>query len=232
MRTLSSHGASFRTNAPLTLEAAERFARCLSANRQYSEVVVVPARRTNLFNVLFKPTSEERAERLRTAAQAEREDRAEAQAGAYDLRPLVGGDYTVVNLLTGEVYTASATRFCTCPDYLHRCKAAGIQCKHMVLIGWHETAEAQALADEIEAQRLETEEAEEWARKGYEEAEREAADHQRLELVEREAQNLSSRADGAPMHFTTTAADSDGEWEARQHARRMAEDFGPRDEWD
>lgn len=120
----------------LPQRAAETFARCIGANPQYqnAEVRESPqARGERRWWVFWRPAADRRADAIRQQAQAERADRAAAEAAGYiwvldDTRrfwhlwnPATGGQYQVA--LRGET--------CDCPDYQIRGRA-GLRCKHLI----------------------------------------------------------------------------------------------------
>lgn len=149
MQTLSSNGVSYRTQL-MELAAAERFAACIRGNERFQGAEVVESGRAKAGSpkrwfVSYQPASETRAAALILDQQGSRIERAEAQAANYEfvLDP-TGRFFWTLNLITGEVYeTTEGT--CSCPDHTYRCRPAGLQCKHILILnspeanirGWH-----------------------------------------------------------------------------------------------
>ena len=134
MEFLTEYGAGFRSRL-LTERQARRYAHCLEVNSHFTNVIIHEHKRTRSLTryfVTFQPVSHERRCEIATGFQSQRErtalkegtrflfvDDPDDPTAQFCLSPS-GGEYRV----TGDS--------CTCPDYIHRCSAAGIACKHMV----------------------------------------------------------------------------------------------------
>ena len=140
MQSFTHAGITYRTKL-MTKEQADRFARCLSGNRAFTQVQVTePPRSPGKFFVSFLPASEQR----QAAMKAREQDKREALAGSE------GRDYLFVlddsrrffwcQSTSGEVYETTE-RGCSCPDFHYRCQRAGVRCKHQLAL-------AQALRDD------------------------------------------------------------------------------------
>jgi hypothetical protein len=149
---------------------AERFARCLQANPNFANVTVKESatakNRYHCHYVAYQPASPGRAEQLRAAEAATREERAEEQAGNYEFwaDPDSHGLFWTLNLQSQEVYETTIGS-CTCPDHTFRGAGASVPCKHIILLRTKLEAEAEQEAEEVEA----------WVRHGWQQSEDEAA---------------------------------------------------------
>lgn len=135
MTILSSRGVQFASRA-LPLPQAMSFLACVSANTtRFRDATIKPApRRSDRFIVTYEAVNPEVAERIRAAAQAERDGRAEDQRELYAIRRY-GQGFQVVNLESGKVYDVDPTRaLCSCPDHHYRCAGNGLHCKHQRMV--------------------------------------------------------------------------------------------------
>ena len=140
MKTLTRKGSGWRCRL-LTLDRAERFAKCLEGNAQYSGVTIQESTRAKEGNparwfVTWQPSKAERLLALHLTFQDERRQRALEQYPNYVFAvdvPSGGAWVWCCNVETGEVYEVTV-RNCTCPDYGWRCEHAGLECKHMIML--------------------------------------------------------------------------------------------------
>lgn len=160
METLSRNGAHYRTKL-MFAHAAIRFAKCLRANERFTGVsVCVSERSPGKCYVSFLPASDPSGQRILDRQQGTREARAAVHGHEYEFVPEEQGRYCYcLNVLSGEVYETDE-HHCTCPDWEFRCRAAGIQCKHIVMLranhspvrGWDQApASVQAYEDSARA---------------------------------------------------------------------------------
>jgi hypothetical protein len=142
MQSIIGDAAVFRTQL-LTKAKAERFRRCVSANRQYTGAALLESNRAKdpvrRWFVQYRPASQERQAILLANRQRERLDRALQEGPEYvwvedpDAQP--GREFFHCQSVSGEVYEVDArARGCTCGDYLQRCQKLGLRCKH--LLAW------------------------------------------------------------------------------------------------
>jgi predicted nucleic acid-binding Zn finger protein len=118
---------------------AEGFARCVRHNPVFTGISVeVEPRAKSVYKqhyVAYRPANPEIAEKLRSAAQATREERAVAQADNYLFwsDPDSHGLFWCLNLGSQEVYETTIGS-CTCPDHTYRGSREGVACKHILIL--------------------------------------------------------------------------------------------------
>ena len=135
MDILARGAAKYRTRL-MTETHAESFAAALRANAQWDGVMVCESPRAKgerRHYVVYHPASAEAREAILARQEASRAARAEAELDEYLIVPADGETFFWVASGSGNVY--EVTDFsCTCPDHEHRCRAAGIRCKHQVAL--------------------------------------------------------------------------------------------------
>lgn len=118
---------------------AERFARCLQANPNFVNVTLKESatakNRYRCHYVAYQPANPGRAEQLRAAEEATREERATTQADNYEFwaDPDSHGLLWCLNLGSQEVYETTLGS-CNCPDHTYRGSREGVACKHILLL--------------------------------------------------------------------------------------------------
>lgn len=135
MEILSRSGAQYRTRL-LTQEHAEQFAACLRANVLFDGVMVYESPRAKgdrRWFVVYHPSDPAACEAILTRQQQQRAEKARVEADEYLIVPNDDRRFFWVQSASGKVY--EVTDFsCSCPDYEHRCRQAGIRCKHQVAL--------------------------------------------------------------------------------------------------
>lgn len=137
METISHGGAQYRTKL-MDETKAKRFAACLKANPRFGGVAVCYSERAknpeNRWYVSFNPASDLSGERILARQQSARQQRAAEQGAGYlFVLDSEGFYFHCLNTKTGEVYETTEYD-CNCPDHTFRCRAAGLQCKHIVML--------------------------------------------------------------------------------------------------
>ncbi len=123
----------YRTTAMLP-EAAQAFARCITANAtRFCNVQLCVSLNTKVEKlfVRFQPVSADRQETIRHEQQEARAERALEQPFMFWKDPDNRMMTWCFSVSSGETYQVTP-RDCTCPDFIYRCKDAGIKCKHMI----------------------------------------------------------------------------------------------------
>jgi hypothetical protein len=136
MRTAVLHGKPAYRTKTTREQIARSFAKAVSANARFgtAEVFVSPrATVTNprRFYVVYFPSREIAADRIRNYEQAKRVETAISEGKAYTFKPAGKDRLTCLNPKTGETYWLSP-RGCSCEDYTFTAGPLGILCKHMV----------------------------------------------------------------------------------------------------
>ena len=135
MEMLSRNGAQFRTKL-MTEAHAESFAAALRANSQWDGVMVYESPRAKgekRHYVVYHHADGAQRQALLQRQEDKRAARAEAELDHYLIVPNECGRFFWVQSTSGEVY--EVTRFdCSCPDHEHRCREAGIRCKHQIAL--------------------------------------------------------------------------------------------------
>ena len=145
MQRLSSEGAQFRTKC-LPLARAASFARCLQANPNFGAVTIEESARAKgeaRWFVAYVPTNPERIASVLADQQDKRQAKASTEGACYEFVADESGRFFWCLSTSGEVYEVTR-HSCSCPDFEHRCRHAGLACKHMLA---HRTA---ALVGEFE----------------------------------------------------------------------------------
>ncbi len=131
----------YRTKLVHDEARARRFAGCLAANARFAGVEVVRSRRPGKkgvgWFVRFRPADAARVAALRKEQSRAREARADAEGPGYRFVWDEGTGRYWCWSPSGEVYETCEEE-CTCPDFVYRCRAAGISCKHQIALRQHQ----------------------------------------------------------------------------------------------
>lgn len=131
--TITTTGQVVYRTKLMDLSRANSFARCISSNTRFSDVLVERSERAksekNCF-VTFQPMSEERKDAIHQAQQDARTHRGETQEFIFWQDPDHINSFWCFSVESGETYQVDLFS-CTCPDYVYRCQCAGLTCKHM-----------------------------------------------------------------------------------------------------
>jgi predicted nucleic acid-binding Zn finger protein len=137
VQTLSSNGTGFRTKL-MDRRKAEGFAHCLRSNPRFADVAVAESPRAKseaCYFVSFAPSSEARRAAILDDQQSSRLVRALTEGADYVfcLDTDGGRPFFWYYSTSGEVYEVTS-QSCDCPDFLYRCRASGLKCKHILAL--------------------------------------------------------------------------------------------------
>lgn len=138
MEILSRNGAQYRTQL-LSQEHAEQFAACLRGNELFDGVMVYESERakheSRRWYVVYHPSNPDAREALLQRQEEKRAAKSEAEGQDYlFIKDQDSGRFYWCASTSGEVYEVTLLGGCTCPDLEHRCREAGIRCKHQIAL--------------------------------------------------------------------------------------------------
>jgi hypothetical protein len=129
---------SFRTIL-MDLEHAARWARCLNANRRFTNAEIQTSPRAKSpevrYYVTYQPSNERRQAAMLDHQQSARAQRADAQEFTF----CHDGDHDFFHCLShtsGQTYETTLNS-CSCPDEQFRCSPNGLACKHRLALASH-----------------------------------------------------------------------------------------------
>lgn len=115
---------------------AERFAKCLRANRAFGNAFVAEshtAKSDRRFYVAYHPSNPERCAELLDGERGKREVKALTEGHGYLFLKSEDAEFWFCLSTSGEVYEVHPLG-CTCPDWEFRARGAGIPCKHVLAL--------------------------------------------------------------------------------------------------
>lgn len=89
--------------------------------------------------LIWQPSDEQERDNLYVSLMVKQAAKAREEMDRYDFTDIPGGECVVVGLPDPKtqipgVYIVGADLSCDCPDYLYRCLAAGLLCKHGIAV--------------------------------------------------------------------------------------------------